>query len=382
MVTIANNAGVGGGDQYTCNAAGGVIGRLVGTSSAKVTATNVTNKKKVIFKQTGDLKTVQYANHGGVVGQTSYAILDNCDNTADSVVFKNVYSTISGNSNDFRHGAIVGGSQYATIQNCDNDAHIGLSAANGSRHQNYGGIVGWAISTTVESSTNGGDITAEVTFAPKRSYVGGIIGTDYGATVTNCEFSGKINYDETRDNTVFQCYIGGISGYEYNTTGAITGSTFSGEINIAENLIDNTAGNGFHIGGIVGNQKSTSTSNLISGCFVTGSISAPSQGADKTDAYVGGVVGRQLSPLTECEFTGTVSAPGNTKVGAISGNTYADTRIVSNCKVDGYIQRVGLAASQDITDANFSEYIYSAAWADAAANGNYGVVFNGGSGLD
>ncbi len=383
IVTIANNAGAGGGDQYTCNAAGGVIGRLVGTSSAVVTATNVTNKKKVIFKQTGALKTVQYANHGGVVGQASYATFDNCSNTADSVVFKNVYNTTSGNSNDFRCGAIVGGAQSSNIKNTTNSAHIGLSADNNSRHQNHGGIAGWAISTTFESCTNSGHITASSTFSPKRSYVGGIVGTDYSATVTNCTFSGTINYDETRANTVFQCYIGGISGYEYNKSGAITGSTFSGQINVASNLVDNSAGNGFHIGGIVGNQRETGTSNLISGCFVTGSISAPSTThANKTDVYVGGIVARQLSPLAECEFTGNVSAPGNSLVGAISGNSYAETRIISNCKVDGNIEKKDLPFT-DITEDNFFNYVYSSGaptdWAsqDPAYNGNYGVKTEG-----
>ncbi len=388
IVTIANDAGVGGGDQYTCNAAGGVIGRLVGTSSAPIAATNVINKKKVIFKQSGTLKTIQYANHGGVVGQSSYATLDNCDNTADSVVFKNVYGTISGNSNDFRHGAIVGGAQNSTIKNCDNSAHIGLSAVNNSRHQNYGGIAGWPISTTIEECTNSGNITAASTFSPKRSYVGGIVGTDYSTTVKNCTFSGKINYDETRADTVFQCYIGGISGYEYNKSGAITGSTFSGQINIASDLIDNSAGNGFHIGGIVGNQRETGTSDLISGCFVTGSISAPStQRANKTDVYVGGIVGRQLSPLAECEFTGNVSAPGNSLVGAISGNSYAETRIISNCKVDGNIEKKDLPFT-DITEDNFFNYVYSSGaptdWAsqNPAYNGNYGVKTTGGDSTD
>ena len=394
IVTIANDAGKGTTDQYTNNAAGGVIGRLVGTSTASIAATNVINKKKVIFKQTGVLKNTAsgknwgHANHGGVVGQASYATLDNCDNTADSVVFKNVYNTTSGNDNDFRHGAIVGGSQNCTIKNCNNSAHIGLSADNNSRHQNYGGIAGWPLSTTIEDCTNSGNITATSTFSPKRSYIGGIVGTDYGTTVTNCTFSGTINYDETRANTVFQCYIGGISGYEYNTTGAITGSTFSGQINIASDLIDNTAGNGFHIGGIVGNQRSTGTSNLISGCFVTGSISVPStQRANKADVYVGGIVGRQLSPLTACEFTGNVSAPGNSLVGAISGNSYAETRIISNCKVDGNIEKKDLPFT-DITEDNFFNYVYSSGaptdWAsqDPAYNGNYGVKTEGGDADD
>ena len=88
-----------------------------------------------------------------------------------------------------------------------------------------------------------------------------------------------------------------------------------------------------------------------------------------------------------CEFTGTLEAPGShqTLVGAILSTSYAEGW-VTGCKVDGYITKGGVYT--DITDQNFFNFVYSSGapdnWStlDPAYEGNYGIEFGGGSGLD
>ena len=230
-----------------------------------------------------------------------------------------------------------------------------------------GGIVGYNFGTIsgceVVDSTEGpvSEISASST---GYAYAGGIAGYSYGGEMTGCTFSGTV---EAENGTI---YAGGIAGYAYGdvsnckvvdsaagaskisaysagtayaggvagylTTYEVTNCTFSGTVEA------DVEGQGETIcayaGGIVGRN---STSGTISSCKVVDSAAGASEvsasllrtgEADRADVYAGGIAGQNAKDVTDCSFSGSVSAKGTTDetdVGGIVGRNINGT--ISNC---------------------------------------------------
>ena len=408
--TASNNTGTGTGAtstdaQYEDANAGGIVGRLVGTSSARATATGLVNNATVTFQQTGILnaknsnsKNYGYSSHGGIIGGTGYVDMSGCYNSDKAnIIFDNNYGPIKNHDQGMMWGGIVGGTSSTKIDNCDNSATIYVKAAHAAtttsdqRHHLIGGIVGRALGATVKDCDNNGDIMVENTFKPKRCNIGGVVGYGYTATVTTCSFSKKLDYKAAP--TTNQMYFGGVMGCVYNKYGSgvtITGSTFSGEIAIGAGTV--TSGSTLYvcIGGIGGYMDNTGAQPItLSGCTVdNGKITIdPGFGAADTNVYVGGIIGVRKKPVSDCIVNCTINAASYTKVGIGSGTAYNASYLITGCQFDGSISSGGHNVD-DIHAANFFNYVYPSGapenWAtqENPYDGNYGIEFGGGDGID
>ena len=158
--------------------------------------------------------------------------------------------------------------------------YIKSTAANNQGLFGYVGTGGTVKDLTVSGSVSGGE------------YVGGIVGYNSSGIVTNCAFSGSVSGNS---------YVGGVVGD--NNDGTVENCYNTGEV----------SGNR-DVGGVVGQSFGGSVTN----CYNTGTVSG---------SYVGGVVGYNISSVTNCYNTGKVS--GNSSVGGVVGHT--DGGRVENC---------------------------------------------------
>jgi hypothetical protein len=195
-------------------------------------------------------------------------------------------------------------------------------------------------------------------------HVGGIIGavTDGRCNITNCNFTGSVISTASSPQ-----YIGGLIGY-INTWDTVNNSIVSG-CNVTGTI---TANNGSYIGGIVG----ATNSGLVEleHCNFTGIINNNSG----TGSYIGGIVGNSNGNIiTYCDATGTLNSSTSFQyVGGIAGSMNNGGN-VENCKcimnltgsndVGGII---GLNLGTPITNCNYQGNIVGSGYVGGIVGDN------------
>jgi hypothetical protein len=310
---------------------GGIVGNLNVSE-----ASNVVNKGKV----TGGIYL------GGLVGyqfrsQTegiNYGDIEGTNNLGglvgwmlDNDVSGTNYGNVSGKNTV---GGIVGWMVgAATVTDSENHGNIEGTGS-------VGGIIGDAVgNSAVSGSVNYGDVKSSL------GNTGGIVGTsegrifnvvNYGNVEGGSNNVGGIAGNCTRNNNpISGVNYGDVRGRE--NVGGIAGFVALSNMTIVATNYGDVEGSSHYVGGIVGNNSSTSyPTNLkiedsinygnISGAYYVGGIasygSGPmtnviNNGDVKGTNYVGGIVGYSLSPNNPWTNNGNVS--GANYVGGIAG---------------------------------------------------------------
>lgn len=262
----------------------------------------------------GAIKTTA-TNVGGVIGSALYARLENLNG--------NVRITIDRvNNNDYVAvaGGVVGEALYCDIAHCFNDADITAVL-----QEKVGGIAGYASGSYIRNSGNIGNITA-------GGATGGIVGNYFVRSgtrgVISCYNKGSVNGNGA--------FVGGIIG-----TATSTGSDAQGVYGNLYNRGDVTAQH--TVGGIIGGYSGGDLS-MMSACYSTGSITATVNSSDSAGALVGRLYSGTIfySYAEEGSFEKLYTK-------GISGAT----QLVSNCdfksaewfKGDDFFTALGSAAS-------------------------------------
>ena len=252
---------------------------------------------------------------------------------------------VGGNTNDN-----VGFFGYVGKNGIVQDLTVSGTVGASEEDASVGGVVGWnkgtvtkcisAVSVTgytaddiyvggvVGQNDMGGDVegcsnTGTVTGWGKKNYIGGIVGYNWWL-VKNCNNTGKtIGYGE-------DVYIGGIVGH--NFIGTVKNCTNNGGVTDTNSSFDPNRSTNALAGGVVGMNNGDAT---VTNCANNGWVSFRGD-----HAIVGGVVGYNLTSITNCYNTGSVSGSNQSSsyVGGVVGFNSTNNTI-ANCyntgKVDG-----------------------------------------------
>ena len=280
-----NTGAVSGGEGV-----GGVVGDNRGGS-----VTNSYNTGSVSGPDSGN-------SVGGVVGyNSSRGNVTNCYNTGT------VTGPVSASGNNsVRVGGICGYND-GTIQNCCNSVKATATVTGSSIC--VGGICGYnTYRGSITSCSNSGTVTgsgSSVTGSGSTANVGGICGENWGS-IENCSNSGPVEGSGS---------IGGICGR--NTEGRIENCSNSGDVSGDVS--------GTNVGGVVGYNTSINISSTVENCHNIGEVSG--------NSYVGGVVGYNISSVTNCYNTGTVTGTDDYVGGVVGDNSGS----VKNCYNTGEV---------------------------------------------
>jgi hypothetical protein len=213
-----------------------------------------------------------YGTSGGVVGNNSGTVTG-CSATGGTV------------ESSFGAGGVVGNNS-GTVTGCSAAVDVSSNNATSTSGYGFGGVVGYSSSgSTIEDCHATGDVTGT------GYYVGGVVGYYNSAnTIRNCYATGDVTGTA---NTAGISYVGGVVGYNENTSSLIQYCYATGDV----------TGTGDYVGGVAGR-----TQNVIQSCYATGNVT----GNDD----VGGVVG-YTSSVINCYATGDVT--GNNYVGGVAG---------------------------------------------------------------
>ncbi|MBE6175102.1 MAG: hypothetical protein E7147_06130 [Rikenellaceae bacterium] len=238
------------------------VGGAVGSTSAGVTLTNVTNATPVAFSAKQDAAKSNPFHMGGIIGTVldGNAVITDCTNSAK---ITNIH---------------YNNRQYDTGYACDSAGGIA-------------GSCGFSASYAGTVTISGCKSTADVT--TYRGIVGGIAGFLKNATVSDCSFTAGIplNYENTG--------YGGIVCIAEETT--ITNCTVKGAFS------GKSAGSCiFNGGGIAGYILGES---VVDGCSFFGNLTASFNANKEKDEYLGGLVGRadEDGIIKNSKYGGTVN---------------------------------------------------------------------------
>ncbi len=180
---------------------GGLIGNLIGTSTAQCLVSNSSSSCTI---------NGTYNYNGGFIGQTQYATINNCSS--------------SGNvSGGYYSGGFIGTAIYSSIYQCSASADSVIGGGN------IGGFIGQLqVGSGIYINTINQCYSSVSKIKGSADYVGGLIGYyGYGNEINNCyAIAGSV---EGAD------YVGGFSGYNYDdnnnqttTTNSYCSATVSG----------------------------------------------------------------------------------------------------------------------------------------------------------
>ena len=141
---------------------GGIAGNLYGSSNTHAVIQNCHVSGTITSVISGSYE------HGGIVGNCSYADITGCT----------VTGTISNNKESNDCGGIVGEANNSTITSCENSANITGEG------RYYGGIVGDCRESTLSQCLNTGAMNVT-----EDSYRGAIVGSYYNGSYTNCYYT-------------------------------------------------------------------------------------------------------------------------------------------------------------------------------------------------
>lgn len=376
--------------------AAGLVGSSEGTSTKRVTLTNI--KSNVTVNAEGD----QIA---GIAGYACYTDISGCHNTG----------AISGNNCVAGIGAYL---YNTSISDCSNTAIIASTAdtptgmyalmrlkyevVDNVSTMNWtngtGGIAGFAQNSNLKDVNNSGAIGAYMK-------VGGIAGVTYWTPVDNAENSGTVTATGDLNLNAGSVYgmqwgsvAGGIVGW-LHTYGNITNST-----NHSSGIISGKGG----IGGIVGvisTMNNASAKPVLSNCKNSAKVSADGVYCGGTqwtaNPGTGGICGTAYTyraytvTINDCVNDGEVIATNSTSsahsVGGILGlsyggnNAYGGSNTINRCVNNGNITAgfwvggiIGLSGAAYSTIVNVYNSVNHGTVTGTGNNGKYAGVHVGG----
>ena len=257
------------------------LGGIVGHS--EVTVQDCHNEGRVELTKTAGL-----INMGGIVGcQKSVAKVLQCTNAAD------VYCAANYVASESQIGGMVGRSESGTqVTNCTNKSTATITVTGSSHNPRIGGITGFAESVTITDNVNEGHVTTSTVETSKKPtpYVGGIAGWAKTLTIENCQNKGLV--DATACSNI--PYVSGILGK------ASTNVTIKNCRNAQTGKVHCDVSTGtFFTGGIIAQCETTTK---LQYCYNDGEVKINQKAQH---AYVGGIVGRALNVVENCENTST-----------------------------------------------------------------------------
>lgn len=318
--SVITGCRVTGGCQITAteNSSGGI--------AASLSHDGKSDQARIIDCHVDGIYVDAYERAGGIAGENSRSVIENCTVTENTVVM----------AADQYSGGIAGYNSYSTILN---SAITGGRVTAGSKYA--GGIV----SQNSKSTIAGCSVTDCRVFitgdSESGSYCGGIAGDNAGGTISGSWVTGAIV-------TAAANYLGGITGYN-PSQGKVEGCV------VMNARIEGSGENDVErVGGIVGwNSGST-----VSGCaFIGGTLRA-------TD-YVGGIVAYQnlTSTVTGCiaapeEIDATAASPVKAMIaGQLSGGSVSYS----------YGLSIGLKIASDTSKAKYCK-LFQASEVTSAGN--------------
>ena len=307
---------------YDSPAFGGIVGRtnlVDGLEGITTRVANCHNYGAITIDDAKANQTYSSPVYAGIVGcvRDETAVVEYCENHAP------MYQKTTCREADV---AGIVGRGYGKIDNCINHEEGDISFGAIGRYSFPAGIIGNMYGHTVSNCTNKGDITYDpkVKSNTGYQYMGGIAGhvRTYNSTITNCVNEGTITNLADAYGGTSNCFVwaGGIAGYinvdcvmsECENKGTITMGGIKGAT-----LAKATDGHNC-VGGIVG--YSADSGSALSKCKNNGVINYNVQMYDEANLgvhRVGGIVGNNEGPITECENLKPVNI--NTKVTVIEG---------------------------------------------------------------
>jgi hypothetical protein len=210
---------------------------------------------------------------------------------------------VTGSSYNPRIGGITGFTESVTLTDNVNEGHVTTSTVETSKKPTpyVGGIAGWAKNLTIENCQNKGLVDA--TACSNIPYVSGILGkASSNVTIKNCRNAktGKVHCDVSTGTF----FTGGIIA-QCETTTKLQYCYNDGEVKI------NQKAQNAYVGGIVGRAL-----NVVENCenTSTGVVIVQHSGSNGKYALAGGIAGRGGGTVTlkNCVNNGTVKAIVNT----------------------------------------------------------------------
>lgn len=301
------------------------LGGIAGSVEAGVAITGCTNRGSVSCENSASAAQARLSMRiGGIAGYASDAAINACNNESQARI------GIGGNPHYARVGGIVGYARGVAFTDCVNRGEFALtSAPDPTSEYETGGIVGRAENGTgtqrieMRGCRNSSDLTVEARVeANKPVTVAGIAGfLKMGSVpfeIADCHNDADLHATATTSTS----QLGGIAGcIEAQAEGTVSGCTNSGKLTSV--LTSNKA---FHVGGIVGVNKSATTT--VKQCSNTGDLDIN----NTQKAYGGGIVGEAQGCTVEaCTNSGHVQALFNaldvTHIGGIVARTYRGATI-------------------------------------------------------
>ena len=300
------------------------IGGIV-AYSVRTTITDCHNEGRVEVTKTGG-----QIRMGGVAGQqtTSGKVLQ-CTNSGD------VYCSANYVKAESQIGGIVGYSYTsAQVKDCTNKSTATITVTGASFKPRIGGVTGIADGVTLTGNVNEGHVTTSTVDATNKpqSYIGGIAGWANKLTIENCQNKGLVDATACSSTPL----LGGILGKASenviikNCRNAQTGKVHC----------DVSTGT-FYTGGIIAQCETTTK---LQYCYNDGEVKINQKAQH---AYVGGIVGKALNVIENCENTSTgvviVQHSGSNGkyalAGGIAGRSQG-TATIKNCVNNGTVKAI------------------------------------------
>jgi hypothetical protein len=249
---------------------------------------------------------------GGIVGSNSDGYVTNCENQGKIEGINEKVGGICGynlgtiqtstNKKEIKSGCITGGIcgyNEGIIDSCYNTAKVestdGIVLSDGEASNSFSGGITGVNNGTINKCMNEGEVSGI------KGLIAGIAGRNYG-TVSYC------------------CNSGNVTGSL--VTGGIVGNN-RGHIEYVYNIGNEIKGiESSHIGGIAGNQNTTSDA-YIKYAYNTAKVSGTSN--------IGGIIGTvYVGTVSNVYNIGTINASTTTNVGQIYGSTYNTSSITNS----------------------------------------------------
>ena len=297
---------------------GGIIGRSASSSSV-ITLKDCVNHGDITISTDHALKTSNCLCMGGIVGNATNVVFDNCDNngviTLDGTINTDV--TLADLATLLYFGGIVGKHDAGTLTLCDNNGALNINTTVFQAH--IGGVVGYSKTTSFTKNHNHGDITVAGTIYKNTGFCG--LGSSLSCAVDQCSNTGDITVSVSQPKDSAGAYY--ICGLAWTSNYAHKDFTNSGNITFTGKNYKNTFISG----------AAYVPSKNLKNVHNTGTIKANVK--DLASPLQIGGIGRTLSggSFENCTNSGDIVFEGNTTNNVYLGGLGAI--------IDGAIKTVG-----------------------------------------
>ena len=367
----------GSGKVINCSAEGTLtansnttyVGGIIGRAREVAQISGLVNKVDVTLDNGADSKTYYI---GGCIGDTSNivnTVIENSTNLGTIEITDNFSATT----------VYIGGicsRSYGGFDKCKNgsDDKDGEPTEEGKIIFNgtTGGIVIGGVGILVPKKDGNyivGNATECINYAPitvdgnkntsGNVFIGGVVANndDIPGNVENCKNYGAIEFSTSNTTTNITIRVAGVSG-GLESSNTISNCENHGAINVTASALNTNAA---YIGGVV---ASSATDTTISNLKNEGNVTVEHR--DSGESYIGGVVGKLNSTISDSRCLCNIRAVGFTNVGMITGSTRVPaTPLVNNCAVGGSIATSTTAQGEiarpntiELKAGNYHKYIY------------------------